>query len=170
MEIKPGWTLSIDPASRKAGVSLWFGDVYIASEALSSSLVTWSERANDLRIKLQAFISRYVPKNEFITLVVIELVPKIVEPSVQLIAGAIIAEERYKVNPTRKCFVSPSSWKAFARKNGCKEKDPKGVSALKDIGWDFDINPVTSDDVADSILIYLTWLRKNTPNDTKDAS
>lgn len=56
-------------------------------------------------------------------------------------------------------FVSPLEWKKWAKDRGATgpTKDVKGILALEEIGWDFKTNPIFSDDVADSILIFLTW-------------
>ena len=156
------YTLAIDPASRLCGVSLFHGDSYIASICLTSSFKTWSARASQMRSQLKDFVLEHLPQNAVITRAVIELIPKIVDPSVQLIAGAIIADPAFQINPTRKFFVSPSSWKAFARRKGCTMKDPKGVQALTEAGLQPSGNlEIKSEDIADSMLLYYYWLEKH---------
>lgn len=147
--------LSIDPASRKAGISVWSGDTLIAAHALESKLPTWTERAHEMAGQLYSVTHTYT-----IEQCVIELVPKIAEPSVQIIAGALISQPHFKFDIRRAQFVSPSSWKAYVRRKDPSVKDPKGVKALEAIKWDFAKHPVESDDVADSILIYLAWSGK----------
>jgi hypothetical protein len=63
---------------------------------------------------------------------------------------------------TKGSFISPSAWKSWAKLRGATGdfKAIKGVKALRECGWDFTKYPVESDDIADSILIYLTWRDK----------
>lgn len=153
----PQYTLSIDPASRQAGVSVWYGPVFLGAVTLVSVCNSWSARVAEMRVQLREFVKALIPPEAVVTRTVIELVPKIVEPSIQMVAGALLADPYYQVSPTRKFFVSPSTWKAFCRRKGCPDKDPKGMKALQSIGW---TKNTFSDDVADSILIYMTWLER----------
>lgn len=162
MKVLPNiYTLSVDPASRLCGVSLYRNKEYIASISLESNLKTWSKRTADMRAQLQKFVSEHLPKGETITRAVMELVPKICEPSIQMAGGAILSDPLYNFDISRKYLVSPSTWKAYAKRKGSKEKDPKGVSALRAIGFPVDKFKIISDDVADSILIFLAWAEKN---------
>ena len=58
------------------------------------------------------------------------------------------------------CFVGALRWKAWARKNGAtsqKFKEIKGVTALREVGFDVDAYGIESEDAADSCLIFLCW-------------
>lgn len=156
------YAISIDPASRNAGVSVWHGITYLGSEALYSNQRTWSARAAEMRAALRIFVNHYIPSTELITCIVSELIPKIVEPSVQMITGALVADPRFNGNLARKQLISPSSWKSYARRHGCVDKEPKGVKALFQLDYQVpEWKLVKSDDVADSIMIYLTYCEKN---------
>ncbi len=74
---------------------------------------------------------------------------------VSLVSGALSIVEGID---GKVIFVSPSSWKAFARRNGAKDKDPKGIKSLQEMGWKKEL---TSEDEADSIMIYMAWRAKN---------
>lgn len=156
------YAVSIDPASRNAGISLWLGVNFLASLALYSNQKTWSARAAEMRAALVAFVFSEIPEDSLITCIISELIPKIVEPSVQMITGALVAAPKFNSNITRKHLISPSSWKSYAKRHGCTDKEPKGVKTLLQLDtqhpkW----KDIKSDDVADSIMIYLTYCEKN---------
>lgn len=155
------YTASIDPASRLCGASLFDGLTLIGGQCLTSSQKTWSARAAEMRAQMKEFVLATLPKGTTVTRATIELVPKIVEPSIQLIAGAILADPIFDLNITRKQFVSPSSWKAWARRHGALDKDPKGVVSLRQTGFPVEQYQIVSDDVADSIMIFLAWNEKH---------
>jgi len=143
------------------GVSLWADKTYVSSVLLESKLKTWTARTADMRIQLKVFVEAYLPVGEKITRAVMELVPKICEPSIQMAGGAVLSDPAFSLDVTRKFLVSPSTWKAYVRRKGSKEKDPKGVSALRAINFPVDAYGITSEDVADSIMIFLAWVEKN---------
>lgn len=155
------YTLSIDPASRLCGVSLFEDLKYINSILLKSELKTWSERVAEMRKDLREFVITNLPKGQQITRAIMELVPKIVEPSIQMAGGGLLSDSIYNLDLTRKFLISPSTWQAYARRNGSPDKYPKGVKALKQINFPVEKYKITSDDVADSIMIFLAWAEKN---------
>lgn len=61
-----------------------------------------------------------------------------------------------------KNFVVTSTWKYWASRRGATgpSKDIKGVKALSEVGFPVEKYGIASDDVADSILIYLAWREK----------
>jgi hypothetical protein len=156
---KDVYTISVDPASRLCGVSLWCNKEYIAAQSLESSLKTWSARAAHLRVQARKFVTDNLKGDAIVTRAVCELVPKIAEPSIQMICGSILSDAIFNLDLSRKFLVSPSSWKAWARRNGCTSKDPKGVPALVETAF-AEKHVIKSDDVADSIMIFLCWYEK----------
>lgn len=59
-------------------------------------------------------------------------------------------------------FVESRSWKKYAADRGASGpiKDIKGLKALREIGFPVEQYGIESDDVADSILIYKTWVNR----------
>lgn len=154
-----GFVLSIDQASNAAGVSLW------NTGQLTAHTVLRSTRAVDpLSVRLQtqlpqltAFLNEHLPANGLISKVIFEGVKaRLVMSTV----GAFLVCPRIAAKLHDKhTFVESRQWKKYAADRGAAGpfKDIKGVKALREIGFEVDRYGIDSDDVADSVLIYLTW-------------
>lgn len=155
-----GYILAIDQASNAAGAALWKdGDLQAWTVLTSKSpkdpfgrrLV---EQVRQLTEWLDAELG-----DEKIKVLLFEGVKS---SMVMSTIGAFVTCPHLvdcKFHP-RLSFVSALSWKKFVRDHGLSKqrfKEIKGVQALRDIRWDFNKYPITSDDVADACLIYLTW-------------
>lgn len=154
-----GYVLSIDQASNAAGVSLWLDGALIATTVLVSKSAgdPFSRRIQGQLDQLNVFIDLHVPADIILEKVIFEGVRSRL---VMIVAGAFLTCPRIDAKISEKHnFIESSSWKNWARARGSKGtfKDIKGVKALQECGWDFVKFPVASDDVADSILMYLTW-------------
>lgn len=155
-----GWVLSVDPASNSAGVSLWNDGKLIAFETLNS-YSKFDSISN--RLKAQNFqLTHFLRTNGFsdqnkIKKVIFEGVRSRI---VTVTIGAYIVCPFIDAKLNTDSFIESSSWKYHAKNRGAKGvvKDIKGIQALKDIN--FPVEKLTSDDVADSILIYLTWVHR----------
>lgn len=159
--------MCIDPASNQCGITLWeySSEEYrlVASRTLNSlsSKQPFSQRLLTIRSQLDSFLEEngFSEENP-ITFVVCEGVRSRL---VQLSLGAFLALPAVcvRLHPKHN-FVEATSWKALARSRGASGplKDIKGKKALKEIGWSSDIE-ISSDDEADSVLIFLTWEARN---------
>lgn len=149
----------MDQASNSAGVSLWYSGNLRATTALLSDKSTDSmpRRLQSMVFQLNGFLDREVPKPDVINRVIFEGVKSRL---VMVTVGAFLTCPRIqaRISPT-KDFVQSMSWKSYARKNGALGPigDIKGVRALRDIRFPVDQYRILSDDIADSVLIYLTW-------------
>lgn len=156
-----GFVLSIDQASNLAGVSLWKDGSLAAWTVLesASSKDQFGRRLVTQIAQLTGFLDDELNDDERIKVLLFEGVKS---SHVLATIGAFCTCPHLidcKFNP-RHSFISALSWKKFVRDYGLSQqrfKDIKGVQALKDIEWDFEEYPIASEDVADSILIYLTW-------------
>lgn len=156
------FALSVDPASNMCGVSLWQGKTYIASCLLRSrsDKSPISQRLREIVSQLGDFLQVHLPEARSVDNVVFEGVRS---RMVHLASGAILTSPRLNVKVSPKgSFVEAMSWKYWAKRKGATgpAKDVKGLVALAETGWPVEILPEPSDDIADSILIYLCWLDK----------
>lgn len=157
-----GYVLSVDPASNLCGVSLWKDGDLVAWTVLKSksNKDPFSERLKAIKNDLDVFLSAHLIDDERVETVICEGVRSSL---VQISLGALFGSPWVVSVFNSKSFVHSTSWKYWAKLRGAKAVklgDIKGISALKDIGWDFVKYPVDSDDVADSLLIYMTWRDK----------
>lgn len=161
MKVKEqGYVLSIDQASNSAGCSLWLNG------ELQATINLLSDHKNDpfpLRMRrmvdtLDSWLSVQLPSSD-------QQVNKILFEGVRsrlvlCTVGAFCLPGKIQSHvKERDNFVESTRWKVWARKNGALGplKDIKGVQALKEVGFPVEKYSISSDDVADSILIYLTW-------------
>lgn len=158
-----GWVLSVDQASNCAGVSLWHNGILIACTTLNSkkSTDTLPRRLQTQVPQLTEFLQKYLPAGEMVTTVIFEGVRARL---VALVVGAILTcplLDKCRINQYAS-FVESSSWKKWARSHGATGtfEQIKGVKALREVGFPVDKYLLTSDDIADSILMYLTWRQK----------
>tara|TARA_R110000868_G_scaffold375983_3_gene640690 strand:- start:142 stop:636 length:495 start_codon:yes stop_codon:yes gene_type:complete len=160
--VKPkelGYVLSVDQASNCAGVSLWLDGTLQASTTLNSKSASdpFSRRIQFQLEQLNSFIDLHVPADVILDKVIFEGVRSRL---VTCVVGAFLCCPRIDAKISeQKNFVESSSWKNWARARGAVGdfKIIKGVKALRECGWDMIKYPVTSDDIADSILMYLCW-------------
>lgn len=154
-----GYILSVDQASNVAGVSLWYdGDLVATTELVSvSAKDPFARRVQGQLAQLTAFLDLHLPSGVQIDTAVFEGVRMRV---VIAVIGAFLCCPRIdsKLNEKHD-FVESSIWKTWAKMRGATgpHKLIKGVKALTEAGWDVVKHPVTSDDIADSILIYCAW-------------
>jgi len=157
-----GYVLSIDQASNVAGVSLWYdGELRATTELLSASPKDpFARRVQGQLHQLTAFLDLHVPAEIMIDTVIFEGVRARI---VICVVGAFMCCPRIDSKLVEKAnFVESSSWKTWAKERGAtgSHKLIKGVKALTEAGWDGDKYPITSDDIADSVLMYMTWRDK----------
>lgn len=156
--------LSIDQASNNAGVSLWQHGMPRAWTVLAAKKKTdpLSVRLVQQRQQLETFLNEQLASTEDIDVVLFENVKSKV---VLLCAGAFLSLDIFqcKFKP-KEHIVHPSSWKSYLRKRGATG-EIKGVKALEQ-GWPPSKRlKLQSDDVADSMAIYLAWQEKYGPID-----
>ncbi len=152
-----GWVLSIDQASNSAGISLWKDGVLTACKTLRSVAATdnISTRLVEINQQLNQFLHAQLPVGTKITKVLFEGVRArlvLISVGAFLISPYIDAKLNERNN-----FIESSSWKRWAKLKGATgdAKTIKGIATLSEVG--FDTQGLDSDDVADSIMIYLTW-------------
>ncbi len=154
-----GFVLSIDQASNAAGVSLWLDGELQATTVLVSKDKNdpFSRRIQYQLEQLNTFIDLHVPADVVLDKVLFEGVRSRL---VNIVIGAFLCCPRIDAKISeKKNFIESSSWKNWARARGAQGPftEIKGVKSLRECGWDLVKYPVTSDDVADSIFIYMTW-------------
>lgn len=154
-----GYVLSIDQASNAAGVSLWCNGDLIATTVLQSRSPTdpFSRRVQFQLEQLTIFLNTHLPHNIDVEKVIFEGVKARL---VTIVVGAFLCCPRIHAKMHESAsFIYSSTWKSWARKNGAKAvmSDIKGVKSLREAGFDVDKYGVTSDDVADSIMMYKAW-------------
>jgi hypothetical protein len=160
MKIKEhGYVLAVDQASNCAGVSLWYnGELQATTTLLSKDKGDpFARRIQTQLDQLTAFLNTHLPRGVDIEKVVFEGVRSRL---ITAVVGAFMCCPRISAKLSEKAnFIESSSWKRWAQTRGATGpfKDIKGVKALREAGWDFGKHPISSDDVADSILIYLTY-------------
>lgn len=156
-----GWILSIDPASNTAGCSLWYNGELIATTELNSTSKSqkYSQRLKTQVDQLNTFLENTLPAG--VTQIDNLVLESVRSKLVLITVGAYLCSPYINLSISeRKNFVSPSSWKHYARSRGAhsqKFADVKGCVALREMGFPVDKHNITSDDVADSILLFLTW-------------
>jgi len=153
-----GWGLSIDQASMLAGVSLWFNGTLKAYTTLEGGTrkTPMSNRLKAQVEQLDAFLDAHLKDDECVSFVLFEDVKA---KQVQMICGAYLTSARINCKISKDSLVHTRTWKSWAQRMGAGGpiKDIKGVAALEATGWDFNKYPTDSDDIADSILMYLAW-------------
>ena len=157
------WTLFIDQASNAAGVALAKDGQLLACDTICSTRASdvISQRLQDQIPRLTDFLNKYVPQGEYITNVVFEGVRSRI---VLLTVGAFLMCPRIKarLSPTGN-FVESQSWKRWAKRQGASGpiKDVKGIRSLREVRPDlFSRFKILTDDAADAVMIYLTWLER----------
>ena len=146
--------LSVDPASNKVGVALWSKELNLLSvKALTAPAgEPFTVRLSYLRNEMSKWLKGVV---------VTEVVTENVRSSLVMVSiGALIAVPEIRAILRPKSFVSPTSWKAYAKRNGAQGplKDIKGLRALDDMEFPYPEN--CTDDCADAILLFLTYKSK----------
>lgn len=155
-----GFVLAIDQATNCAGVSLWMNGVIVDSAKLlyPKSTDPFTVRAQELLKQFNTFMDQALPPDTKVKRVIFEGVRSRL---VTVMAGVFCACPKLeaKLHDFR-TFVETPSWKSWAKQHGATQKfsEIKGVRALTEVGFFNTTNYRTdSDDIADSILIYLTW-------------
>ena len=151
-------TLSIDEASNAAGVSLWNDTQLLGHTVLVSKSPkdTFSKRLQYQVPQLTDFLTGK-PQVEHI------LFEGVKARLVIITVGAFLTCPLLDVKLNEKySFVGSSTWKKYAHTRGATGpiRDVKGLKALREIGYPVDKYKITSDDTADSILMYLSWKDK----------
>lgn len=156
-----GYVLSVDQASNAAGVSLWLNRALIGHAVLKSksSKDSFSRRIQAQARDLREFLDAHLPEGVVIKTVLFESVKSRI---IMAVIGSVLVQERIDATLTPATMIGSMSWKKWAHGMGALGplKDIKGVPALRQVKFDVDGHGITSEDVADSILIFLTWLNK----------
>lgn len=154
-----GWILAIDQASNAAGCSLWNSGTLIAANTLKSIKSTdpIGRRLAAQVVQLDAWLESYLLDSE-----IKQVIFEGVRSRLVLVTVGAFTCSKYLQNcrlHARHTFVESISWKRWAQKRGATGplKDIKGLKALAEAGWDMARYPVSTDDEADSVMIYQTW-------------
>lgn len=160
MKIKEqGFVLSIDQASNNAGASLWYNGELKATKCLAATSPKdpISKRLQTQVRGLELFLDEHLPADAEIRQILFEGVRARL---VLCTVGAFLTPARIqaKLSPKHN-FVESTSWKKYAQRLGALGvlAEIKGIPALRQIGFDVDRYGIVSQDVADSILMYLCW-------------
>jgi len=154
--------LAIDPASHSAGLALFTlqDNAFIDAKTLTAQKGEWPERLFSMQMQAAEFLEAYEGN---IKVIVTELIPSVADPTVHSCIGALASCLPFKAKINRNTFLSPSTWKAFARRQGAipqpgaKRQDVKGIKAIHDmLGKDF--HNFDSDDAADATIMGICWL------------
>lgn len=157
------YVLSIDQSSNCSGVSLWWYDDLVATCTLNSKSPkdTLGRRLAEQCRQLEGFLDYHLADGDEIDTVIFEGVKSKI---VLIVVGAYctVPQLQHCKVTERHSFIYSMSWKRYAQKLNATGKlgDIKGVKALREIGFDVDKYQITSDDIADSVLIYKTWESK----------
>lgn len=154
-----GFVLSIDQASNSAGVSLWCNGVLQDVTVLDGGGPSdpFSRRLQNQVPQLTDFLDRNVTRNTKIQKVLFEGVRARL---VLVTVGAFLTCPRLDAKLHAKhTFIESSRWKMWAKNHGATGpfKEIKGTEALKEVGFQSTLWPKFQQDIADSILMYLTW-------------
>lgn len=155
-----GYVLSIDQASNAAGVTLWLDGELQAWVLLTSNSKKdpFALRVQTQVAQLEAWLSVQLPyEDQVIKQILFEGVRARL---VLCTVGAFCTPKKIQAPvTTAHSFIESTTWKVWARNRGATGpvKDIKGVKALREIGFPLDRYPITSEDIADSCLLYLCW-------------
>ena len=160
-EKQQGYVLSVDPATISCGVSLWRDGQFVASRKLcgGSLKLPLSVRMRRLFDDYEQFlVDMDVDVGEIHTIVTENVRSKFLLVTI----GLFFVPFAVKAPLKNSHFIVPGTWKKWAQGMGAlgPAKDIKGLKALREIGWDFDANPVGTEDEADSVFIYKAWAAK----------
>lgn len=152
--------LSMDQSSNLSGVSLWKEGNLQNTTLLKSDdpKHSYGRRLATQVHQLERWLDLELTPNEHIDLVLFELVKA---PLVLTTVGAFCCVthlQHCRLHPMH-TFVASSSWKSWAKRKGATGpfREIKGVKALKEAGFDVDKHSITSEDIADSVMIYKAW-------------
>lgn len=155
--------ISIDPSSTSTGISIFDqAGKYLDGFCIKvSSGIIPSMRLFHLRNKFIEEWERRLGGKIQANVCTLEHLPPTKFSVLGVAAGAILSSGKISADLSPSCYIPPPRWKYVARQLGCKDKDPKGVSALRSIGWEFDYAGL-NEDTADSILIHLAsrWYKQ----------
>lgn len=159
-------TLSIDQASNQAGVSLWSVDhKLLATTVLKSKSAKdpFSKRVTDQIAQLEDFLELNLEYDEQITHVLFEGVRSRL---VLVTVGAFMTCTRFNAGLSAlHSFVESRTWKSWAKRRGATAfiSHVKGVESLLETGFVMPAGMLLTEDIADSIMMYLAWQEKNEP-------
>lgn len=153
-----GWVLTIDPASIQCAAALRFnGEPYARITLKAEKKAKFSKRLQQLQEQLQSFLDECLGE-EPVEKVIVEGVRS---EKVSQTVGAFMICTQIDSSLGKNMVIHAPTWKSWARKQGATYEGTylniKGIKALQDIGWDFDKNPIASDDEADCELLYMAW-------------
>lgn len=147
----------MDQASNQPGFSLWFDDNLMATVALTVPDPKWTyaRRVQYLATELSIWLCKQLGPRARISTVLFEGVRS---RQVLVTVGAFLTCTQIDAHLFKHSFIESSQWKSYAKRRGATAPfiKIKGRKALEEIGWTKEM-PAT-DDEADSILMYLTWM------------
>ncbi len=155
-----GWVVAVDEASNCAGVSLWRDDLLVAVTTLNSDHKTQkiSRRLQTQVEQLTSFLSLHLAAGDTVDTVIFEGVRARL---VLITVGAFLCCPYINTALGAKTsFVESRQWKAWAKMHGAHSQpftEIKGVTALREIPELSKYHWIDQDDIADSVLIYMTW-------------
>lgn len=154
-----GYILAVDQATNLAGVSLWLDGALVATSVISSRdpSDSFAKRVQYQIPQLTAFLQTHLKPGHLVNTVIFEGVRARL---IMAVVGAFLTCPLIDSKMSEKgSFVESSSWKSWARDRGATgpHKDIKGVKALRETGFNVDKYGIVSDDVCDSIMIFLCW-------------
>jgi hypothetical protein len=152
------WVLSLDQASKKAGAALWKDGVLVGVAALDGGpTAIYSRRLIRLQEELTGFLKLHLGPADKVSTVVFEGVHARL---VMITVGAFLCCPLIDAKMHAKfSFIESSGWKKWAQNHGASGpfKDIKGVKALMETGFPVGAWPTMTEDVADAVMIGMTW-------------
>lgn len=159
-------TLSVDQASNQAGVSLWSptSDLLACTVLQSESPKDpFSKRVTDQVEQLNTFLEEHLADGEEITHVLFEGVRSRL---VLVTVGAYMTCPYLMAGLSpQHSFVESRTWKAWAKRHGAKAfiSEIKGIQSLLETGFNMPPGMPLTEDIADSIMMYLAWKERHEP-------
>lgn len=158
-----GLQLSVDPGSRQMGVAVFGKDYkFITSWALKSSREQpAAKRLYLIRKRFEKLWEEHFKDEKIVLTVIEQLPPSQPKASLPISPGAVVSQPYNFSTLGEDTHIPVQTWKAMCRDLGYDHRDPKGIPALKGIGWKWPL-PKT-DDEADAIILFLCycWHRFN---------
>lgn len=150
--------LSIDPASHSCGIAVWtIEGQYVSSNVFKATESETFRRYYNLQTQIWEWLDNLFGEEYIIVKCILEQIPKLVtgDPALPFAASALLTHRKNKSDLKEHHMIAPQSWKYVARMLGANEK-PKGIVALKEIGWGW--KTPANDDEADAILIFIGYM------------
>lgn len=159
-EVRPNYVhISIDPGSCHCGIAVFDleGKYLDAFTVHVSDGIIASLRLHQLRLVFEKTWKARFGENTKAILCTSEQLPPGAKPVLSYSAGAVLSSGFISADLSVATYIPVQTWKSFVRSiDATCGRTPKGLEALKSIGWSYPLPD--SDDSADAILIYLAYV------------